>query len=163
MDGPSLPRSIRWRLQLGLLQLPESADTDSLSLQELYEWNATQLQEQRERYRDLVEKHEANHIVFPLQQEQHEEEAEQAPVSPAVDNNAMLDPLTAMVREQEAQEKRRQELDLKYRKERARRKRGIYEGETDVHGDSGDRGDTYSVCEIMCISRLGTMGLCLLI
>ena len=47
-----------------------------------------------------------------------------------------LDPLTAMVREQEAQEKRRQELDLKYRKERARRKRGIQEGEaTEAHGE----------------------------
>ena len=37
----------------------------------------------------------------------------------------MMDPLTAMVMEQEAQETRKQELYLKYRKERARRKRGL--------------------------------------
>jgi hypothetical protein len=40
-------------------------------------------------------------------------------------SSTIIDPLTAMMMEQQAQETRRQELDLRYRKEKARRNRGL--------------------------------------
>lgn len=138
MDGPSLPRSIRWRLQLGLLRLPDAEDP--VSLDDLYEFNASLLQEQRARYDNLVEKHEAGLVGNVVVPEEETENTIDAPTEEPPAAGMMLDPLTAMVQEQEAKEKRRQELDLKYRKERARRKRGIYEGEADGH----DRSDAVS-------------------
>jgi TBC1 domain family protein 5 len=126
-------------LQLGLLRLPDPQDP--VSLDDLYEFNAALLQEQRARYDQLVEKYEPNLVRdivveaptttdIPTEHDHHE------PPAAAAAADEMLDPLTAMLKEQEAKEKRRQELDLKYRKERARRKRGIYEGEgADGHGD----------------------------
>jgi len=127
---------------LGLLGLPNATNEDELcSLEDLYECNASLLQDQRTRYRALVEKHEAALQAFMAEGANEEEEAteEEAPATETNDT-AALDPLTAMVREQEAQEKRRQELELKYRKERARRNRGIYEGEAggDSHNGTTD-------------------------
>ena len=61
---------------------------------------------------------------------------------PSSGTSAEVDPLTAMVMQQEAQQKRLEKLELKYRRERAMRKRGIQ-----IEGEDGknDRFDTYSV------------------
>ena len=127
--GPLLPRSIRWRLQLGLLALPPPSENDGCSTEELYTYNSSLLHDQRTRYQDLVEKYEV-HVVSTESDTQQEAAAPpEAEIPDETTALAALDPLTAIVREQEAQAKRRQELELKYRKERARRNRGLYEGE----------------------------------
>jgi hypothetical protein len=130
MDGPSLPRSIRWRLQLGLLALP-SSEKDAWSTEELYTYNASLLHDQRTRYQELVEKYEVHQESTTEEEEEDKPEAALAERSDEATTAAALDPLTAIVREQEAQAKRRRELELKYRKERARRNRGIYQGESE--------------------------------
>jgi hypothetical protein len=135
MDGPSLPRSIRWRLQLGLLALP-SSEKDAWSTEELYAHNASLLRDQRTRYQQLVEKYEVHH-ESTTEEEEDKPEAALAERSDEAATAAALDPLTAIVREQEAQAKRRRELELKYRKERARRNRGIYQGESESPTNSG--------------------------
>lgn len=143
MDGPSFPRSIRWRLQLGLLALPNDADDDNdndCSMEDIYKYNASLLHDQRSRYHDLVDKYEVGLHAAAASVEAAVQEKEEAPAESKNNNHdstAALDPLTAMVREQEAQAKRRQELELKYRKERARRNRGIYEGERDSPTNGG--------------------------
>lgn len=127
MDGPSLPRSVRWRLQLGLLALPSTTEEEQeLSLKDLYDYNASLLQDQRNRFNDLREEHAEALEAFVAEEQQHDDNDEtSATASPPPTTTASLDPLTAMLQEKEAQEERRRELELKYRKERARRNRGI--------------------------------------
>jgi hypothetical protein len=104
MDGPSLPRSIRWRLQLGLLRLPDAEDP--VSLDDLYEFNASLLQEQRARYDNLVEKHEpVSRGLVQVEVPEEETETDAPPEEPPA-MDMMLDPLTTMVQEQEAKQKR---------------------------------------------------------
>lgn len=169
MDGPSLPRSIRWRLQLGLLALPNSngdeKEQDNVySFKELYECNASLLQDQRRRYQDLVEQHaETLHAFLHAEQQDDNTNAnkqasqESTPANETTTAAVSLDPLTAMLREQEAQEKRRQELELKYRKERARRNRGI-SNDGQVSNDSGGDGATTDAVRqtscVMCMMLL---------
>ena len=62
-----------------------------------------------------------------------EETADPTPLSNAAPE---IDPLTAMVMEQEAIETRKAELLLKYKKERARRKRGLTTEGRQVVGES---------------------------
>jgi hypothetical protein len=151
MDGPALPRSIRWRLQIGVWSLPEKDEPDSdcnntsggdrtWTLVELLERNHDQIEIQRGNYNLLVEM--MQEIMEEDDQpykgtEQGEVEATPAHI-PIVPADVDMDPLTALVKERDAQEKRLHELDLKYRTRRARRKRGVIDCES-------DRGDTYSV------------------
>ena len=136
----SLPRSVRWRIQLGLLQDPSAEATVAniningnekrvCNLETVSDHNHDIIFRQSERFKGLVEKH---------LEETTEENNEQPNLSPSLSsenngfdgannsaNPAEVDPLTAMVMEKEAQETRKAELYLKYRKERARRKRGL--------------------------------------
>ena len=145
-DLSALPRSVRWRIQLGLLQEPPppspSAAVSSkqccCTLEQVTDCNRAVVQQQNDRFKEMVEKH--------LEEEEEKEEkansrtenqAQAAPESASTTTSQMLDPLTAMVMEQEAQKTRKAELYLKYRKERARMKRGlsvearVIEGESD--------------------------------
>lgn len=63
-----------------------------------------------------------------------------------------VDPLTAMVMEQEARETRKQELYLKYRKERARRKRGLVT-ELSRPTDAGEEDDGLDRASVRCFHR----------
>jgi hypothetical protein len=195
MDGTLMPRSIRWRIQLGLLQVPEDEASEqqnkaSPSLSDLAKHNQERLALQRQEYDRLVEKHEIRRVLrhavvmedkdgFVVTDKKKESSPTLVANDDAVDplfhtsshndddnplaqngvapsdkkKSSQLDPLTAMVMEQERQEKRLHDLDLKYRKERARRKFGISEGELrviqdDHDADGGDRFDTYSVSRI---------------
>lgn len=169
MDGPSLPRSIRWRLQLGLLALPNSKDDEEedgseeptmLTEQDLYEYNASLMHDQRQRYLDLREQHrealEAFRNESHHRDESNDETSNDVPAQDTASTSTdatLLDPLTAMVREQEAQEKRRQELELKYRKERARRNRGISdEAGASHHNGESSKNTGNTVRSVCCFS-----------
>jgi hypothetical protein len=134
-DLTYLPRSIRWRIQLGLLQDPSISDNGTseifnngrCTLEDVTECNLAIVEQQNRRFRNLVEKH------VEEDEEESKEQVEtngQSLEDPATSSNSAearreVDPLTAMVMEQQAQETRKAELYLKYRKERARRKRGL--------------------------------------
>ena len=150
MDGPALPRSIRWRLQIGVWSLPDTDAPDSegspiggdrtWTLHEILERNHDQVEIQRGNYNLLVEM--MQEIMEQDDQpykttEQGEVEATPAHIA-LVPADTDIDPLTALLKERDAQEQRLHELDLKYRTRRARRKRGVIDCES-------DRGDTYSV------------------
>jgi hypothetical protein len=133
-DLSGLPRSVRWRIQLGLLQEPPSS---VISLEEVTECNRLLVDQQNDRFKKMVEQH--------LEEEEPTEDANNSEkqavasdISPETDVNQMLDPLTAMVMEQEAQETRKAELYLKYRKERARMKRGLAVEARVMEGDSDE-------------------------
>ncbi|KAL3899100.1 MAG: hypothetical protein SGARI_006532, partial [Bacillariaceae sp.] len=134
-DLSALPRSVRWRIQLGLLQEPPSSDISrQCTLAEVTECNRELVEQQNERFKKMVEQH--------LEEDEEEPEGDnQAAAAPDATNNnsaAMLDPLTAMVMEQEAQETRKAELYLKYRKERARMKRGLHVEARVIEGESDE-------------------------
>lgn len=149
VDGSLLPRSIRWRIQLGLLQVPEDLDgADPALLNSLTELNRTRVEEQRAHYDALLEKHFAS--IRPIEEEE-EESLPEAQEEPTVEEEDLLDPLTAMVMEQEAREKRRKELDLKYRKERARRNRGM---SVEAEDDDKWKDESFSVNEFFDNFRL---------
>jgi hypothetical protein len=124
-DISALPRSVRWRIQLGLLQEPTTkSSTSHCTLDEVTEYNRQVIAQQSEWFKALVEKHleEEEDDDDKEEEEEHAEEKEESvPQPPSID----VDPLTAMVMEQQAQETRKAELYLKYRKERARMKRGL--------------------------------------
>ncbi|MGK3749721.1 MAG: hypothetical protein ACI8RD_002017 [Bacillariaceae sp.] len=121
----NLPRSVRWRIQLGLLIDPTtttSADcSSSTTLETILECNRETLIECNRIFKELVEKHveEAEEVVESNGQES--SSTSTTTKNPEVD----IDPLTAIVMEEEARETKKAELYLKYRKERARRKRGL--------------------------------------
>ena len=156
LQGPTLPRSIRWRMQLGQLKYQESDigwTTDELNI-----YNREFMKQQRTIYQGLCENYEMKGVGFlqdengfvVQQEEDHDDDEEDQPDDNNHNDNGdgdpnEVDPLTMMVMDIEKKEKRRQELDLKYRKERALRKRGATV-ETVLDDDSdGDRFDTYSV------------------
>ena len=154
LQGPTLPRSIRWRMQLGQLKYQESDigwTTDELNI-----YNREFMKQQRTIYQGLCENYERKGVGFlqdengfVVQQDEDDDDDDQPDDNNHNDNGDgdpnQVDPLTMMVMDIEKKEKRRQELDLKYRKERALRKRGATV-ETVLDDDSdGDRFDTYSV------------------
>ena len=129
----SLPRSLRWRIQLGILHDPiastnfaKNAKESICNLNSILSHNEDEISRQAERFKNLVEKY---------TEETSEVDNEHPDLSPSMpsdkfefdstSNSAEVDPLTAMVMEKEAQETRKAELYLKYRKERARMKRGL--------------------------------------
>ncbi|KAI2501903.1 hypothetical protein MHU86_12524 [Fragilaria crotonensis] len=163
MDGPALPRSIRWRLQLGVWMLPSSQkeqhqqhwqdgdahDTESeWTLTEILERNQDLIDVQRGNYdllvqmlQEVMEQNDEQEQEHEQVREQNDSDEEHPSKATTASLNTKLptpvDPLTALVKERDAQEQRLYDLDLKYRKRRARRKRGLLTTET-------DRGDTYS-------------------
>ena len=100
---------------MGLLVDPSKLDpTASTTLELVSRWNADKVSQQNDRFNELMEKY------------VEEEEETGTPEKEAAEKSTPeIDPLTAMMMEQEAQETRKAELLLKYRKERARRKRGL--------------------------------------
>ena len=144
MNGPALPRSIRWRLQLGLWKLMHKDEGEQeWSLQELNDFNKDLVKEQRDEYCRLVQRlREEEQKQIELEKQEKEKRAKEDPLAMmSAGENADVDPLTAMMLQQEAQEKRLQKLELKYRIERARRKHGLQTSEQ----SDGDRYDSYSV------------------
>ena len=134
MDGPSLPRSVRWRLQLGVWKLPHKDEGElQWTLEEILERNHDLIEIQRGNYNLLVEM--LHELMEQEEQEQVQEQQQEESITLDVD------PLTALVQERDAQAQRLHDLDLKYRKQRARRKRGVAECDS-------DRGDTYSVSHV---------------
>ncbi len=131
----SLPRSVRWRIQLGLLKDPSADDSvtnannnrdgkRNCNVEVVFENNRDVIQQQEDRFKALVQKYveettdvgNDEHATPPLSPEE---------IGFDSAKPAEIDPLTAMVMEKEAQETRKAELYLKYRKERARMKRGL--------------------------------------
>lgn len=138
-----LPRSIRWRLQLKLFEWPPDANpTGSTLMEQIQRQNANIIQQQNERFQKLVEQY--------IEEDVPEGEEETAPTvsheeTTAPTASAEIDPLTAIFMEKQAQETRQAELLLKYKKERARRKRGLTtEGGRQI-GDETDGIDRASV------------------
>jgi hypothetical protein len=166
-DLKRFPRSVQWRIHLGLLKGCPDSDANagnpsvvvsSTSLEDVYKWNSEFIAQQQGRFKELMAKY------VEEEQEEHPPDpaASLSPVAAtpnknnnnpgggdplANSNNNNLDPLTAMFMEQEAQETRKQELYLKYRKERARRKRGLSSpgGGAYTGGDESDDVDRVSV------------------
>ena len=90
IDGPSLPRSVRWRLQLGLLEVPSGSRS-------LCEQNFLNLRGQRERYMNLIACNE---------QAYHEsiKELQMGMASDVSTMDGVDDPLTAALKQREALE-----------------------------------------------------------
>jgi hypothetical protein len=106
MDRAAL-RSYRWRVQLKLLPANQPE-----------QW-ATILTQQRQHYHQLAQQH-------PFPDDNPTEDDACPPTDTAnTEQPSILDPLTAMMMEEQEKAVRLQELDLKYRRERARRKRGL--------------------------------------
>jgi hypothetical protein len=132
-DWSKLPRSVRWRLQLGILSEPPPDGQDQdLSLDVLFQHNKSIVSDLGEKFKELVTKH--------VEEDEDGGNNNNDDDGTEADNNSgksnggneggnahatEIDPLTAMVMEEQARETRKAELYLKYRKERARRKRGL--------------------------------------
>ena len=136
----SLPRSVRWRIQLGLLQDPsentiannkgKNDDERVCNLEALTDYNHDAILKQTERFKALVEKYVEETVQVDnekpgMSKSLSTESNEPDDGLKSTSKPAEIDPLTAMVMEKEAQETRKAELYLKYRKERARMKRGL--------------------------------------
>jgi hypothetical protein len=134
----SLPRSVRWRIQLGLLEDPSAETTfattdkegnDKLicNLETVTDHNHDIIVKQAERFTGLVEKYveEKTEVGNERPSASLSSESNGFDSANTNSNPVEIDPLTAMVIEKEAQETRKAELYLKYRKERARMKRGL--------------------------------------
>lgn len=133
-DLSSLPRSVRWRILLGLLNEPTTSHGDlrqgqdgACTLKSVEDYNRGIIAQQNERFKVLVEKH--------VEEDETEQDARQREERSSLNDASAagqglgkaheVDPLTFMVMEEEARETRKAELYLKYRKEKARRKRGL--------------------------------------
>ena len=186
----SLPRSVRWRIQLGLLQDPTATTTTntttnnnngnnddkiSCTLETVTEYNSEIIAKQGERFKELVEKHvEETEGVDATKNEQQQQQQPNNNVSSSSGNNNnnnnnatiddtakfAFDPLTAMVMEQEAQETRKAELYLKYRKERARRKRGLTTEARVIESENDEVVDRASVSYVLCYVMLCYVSYC---
>lgn len=89
IDGSTLPRSIRWRIQMGLLDVPSSSDRT------LCEQNFNKIRMQRERFTKLEEKSD------PLEESS---DGSRAEPSARVVPEDLDDPLTAALKQREARE-----------------------------------------------------------
>ncbi|CAB9527224.1 TBC1 domain family member 5 [Seminavis robusta] len=130
-----LPRSVTWRLLLGLIKSPRQ-NTTVLELEDVIQFNNQLLQEEVSNYARLKELYtphlsemdapSAPAVISTSNGDPIETPEADKPLPIAPDSSSdFFDPLTAMMMEQQAQEVRRQELDLAYRKEKARRNRGL--------------------------------------
>jgi hypothetical protein len=135
-DLSCVPRSIRWRILLGLLNDPtNSSNVESrhghiggtCTLQTVHDCNIEVIAQQNDRFKILVEKHVEEDETEQQARQRHEEGSSNGTTDTGQEASTApeVDPLTFMVMEEEARETRKAELYLKYRKERARRKRGL--------------------------------------
>ena len=151
-DWSNLPRSVRWRLQLGILAEPSIQQQD-LTLDVLLQHNQSKISDLGEKFKELVAKH--------VEEDEELVEGDDSNNSgngqdgggndgdtAANSKTPEIDPLTAMVMEEEARETRKAELYLKYRKERARRKRGLTTEARIIESES-DEVDRASVSEVI--------------
>ena len=145
-----LPRSVVWRLRLGLLQPPpplpatNNNSSNKPTLETILQTNATLLQEEEAQYQQRQETY-RHHFVQDPDHNTRGQDPVQDPAAkvatttpdpfvlvsspdPLSSSTAAEDPLTAMLQQQEAQEHRRHDLELKYRKEKALQKRGLTVG-----------------------------------
>lgn len=158
-----LPRSVRWRIQLGLLEDPLANNTIPntskggnnqlvCNVESVLELNRDAIAKQEERFKRLEDKY--------IEETADDERQEQASENNGFDSvndspkSAEIDPLTAMVMEKEAQETRKAELYLKYRKEKAMMKRGL-KTEARVIESESDAVDRASVSNFNCALRHG--------
>ena len=99
IDGTCLPRSIRWRLQLGVLEMPhvENTNFSARCLDRLHSTNAQRIRLARERYDRLVEKYDKDSFrnIFG------ETDAEG---DKGKNDDTSLDPLSMLVKQDEARE-----------------------------------------------------------
>lgn len=101
IDGTSLPRSIRWRLQLGVLEMPprdNATYTVACFLDRLYEVNAKRVGMARERYDRLVTKYDKDRFKDLPRGEAHDGHDKRET------NYDNLDPLSMLVKQAEARE-----------------------------------------------------------
>lgn len=136
-----VPRSVRWRIHLGVYRPLNASECNECSNKEIleivYRTNKDIILQQRDRFQKLTEKY--------LEEEEGVEETEEETGPTEEEPQAPeVDPLTAMVMEQEAIETRKAELLRKYKKERARRKRGLTTEGRQI-GDESDGIDGASV------------------
>lgn len=100
MEIPSsLPRSIRWRLQLGLLNMPEAqaaGDEDTSFRESLVSTNQYLLQDQRERFDTLFLQY--DHDRYPRHLEESNDELS------LESDDEEVDPLTHILQQQEARQ-----------------------------------------------------------
>lgn len=112
MEIPSsLPRSIRWRLQLGLLKMPEAqadGDEDTSFLESLVSTNNYLLQDQRERFNTLFLRYDRDR--YP----RHLEESNDEPSLESDDEE--VDPLTQILQQQEARQAKEARQRRRFRK-----------------------------------------------
>ena len=81
-----------------------------------------------ERNQDFIEIRRGNYnllleMLHELMEQEQEEQVQEQLQEDSI--TLEMDPLTALVQERDAQAQRLHDLDLKYRKQRARRKRGV--------------------------------------
>ena len=130
-DWSTLPRSIRWRLQLGILSEPppppQPTQQQQLDLEMLLKHNQATEKAINDKFKELV----TNHVEVEEEDNGGGENGgddgtkETSSAANTGGDADEIDPLTAMVMEEQERETRKAELYLKYRKERARRKRGL--------------------------------------
>ena len=131
-----IPRSVRWRIQLGLLTDPTFLGKGvPVKIKNVLECNREKVKECDDLFKELVKKY--------------LEEAEEVDKTNGRNTGSKtevdIDPLTSFVKEEEARESKKAQLYLKYRKERARRKRGLSTEARFVESES-DEVDRDSVC-----------------
>ena len=161
MDGPSLPRSMRWRLQLGVFKLPPlfipgnevvEGEEELLkwSFSDLWQCNSDICQELRWEYTRLKQEW----MVFRSEQQsqslsltENNKEQQSSNLSSSTGSLSLLDPLSAFAKEKTAEKKRLEELELKYKREKALRKRGMY-NEDDDDNDNENEYSSFAVCKI---------------
>jgi hypothetical protein len=143
-EGPALPRSVRWRLQMGLLDLPTRGSNRSLCAQ--YRQSTVRFHQQ-EKYLKLVTRHEPDYIELTHELEM---PAVCTPtdvadaVSPEKDP---IDPLTAAAKQLTATEEKDQATirtaKLRHSMEHAARHRRrtciVTNNQQLVRGDSNSR------------------------
>lgn len=140
-----LPRSVQWRIRLGIYQGTQEGDpttTEAQLLAMVYQSNQGAIQAHNERFAKLVEEH-VEEEVPESEVETHEAPASTDATTPQ--SAPEVDPLTAIVLEQDAIQTKKDELMLKYKKERARRKRGLTTEGNAGQNDESDGLDRASV------------------
>jgi hypothetical protein len=110
IDGTMFPRSLRWRLQLGLLDLPVGDAS-------LWEQNRNKVRLQRERFITLSERHER---AFCASRRELESNSQSLDLSSSGD-----DPLTAAVKEQELHDERFRRKSVTAERRRSMQRRRV--------------------------------------
>ena len=133
-------------------------------LMAIQQQNATTLQQHQQRFQHLVEKYvDVEEEVYDDKDNNECEEEERMEDAQTVTKQSTpttkiseMDPLTAMLMEQKAEETRKAELMLKYKKERARLKRGLVT-EGRYIGSESEGGDQASVSRPMMIHMVSCL------